>query len=259
MTSRRSPPRRSSGSSLTAKPPSPQALAPAFPRSFLLTSLLTCLLALCPPDAAAARDADPLVATNGGVTVDWQAGTLAATGGAAGDLRMPSVELARPGAERRARAVAEAKLRVALMALPLGGGQTLKAAEIDRALARARAVDTQYQSNGGAVVRLQVRFGDWLDPKAPSAEAKGEGEGGASVATLAVHSMRLAAAPIAKVGGREVRLGAATYRLGPAPADASAFAAKSEHGDRLVLAAGGDLAARLARGVVLIYVQKVVK
>ena len=52
------------------------------------------MLALWPRAAVAARDADPLVATDGGVTVDWQAGTLAATGGAAGDLRMPSVELA---------------------------------------------------------------------------------------------------------------------------------------------------------------------
>ncbi len=253
MTSRRSPPRRSSGSSPTAHPPSPRAL----PRAFLLTCLLS-LLALW-PRGAAARDADPLVATHGGVTVDWQDGTLAATGGAAGDLRMPSVELARPGAERRARAAAEAKLRAALLALPLGGGQTLKGAEIDRALARARATDTQYQSNGGAVVRLQVRFGDWLDPKPPSAEAKGQGEGAAPVATLTVHTMRLAAAPTAKIGGRDVRLGAATYRLGPAPADASALAAKAEHGDRLVLTAGVDLAARLARGVVLIYVQKVAK
>jgi hypothetical protein len=210
-------------------------------------------LALLSPARVSARDADPLTATQGGVTVDWQSGTLVAGGGAAADVRMPSVDLARPGAERRARAVAEAKLRSALAALPLGGGQTLKPAEIDRALARARTVDLQYQSNGGAVVRLQVPFGAWLEFAAPD----GKTASPEPIATLAVHTMRLAAAPPAKIGGRDVRVGAATYRVGQAPAAANAVAAKVDHGDRLVLAADGDLAAKLARGLVVIYVQKV--
>jgi hypothetical protein len=225
-----------------------------------LPAILLALLLASLPVGASARDADPLTATQGGVTVDWQAGTVATGGGAAADLRMPSVDLARPGAERRARAAAEAKLRGALAALPLGGGQTLKPVEIERALGRARVVDTQYQSNGGAVVRLEVPFGAWLEPAKPdgktvSPEVTGQGEG--PIATLAVHSMRLAAAPSAKIGARDVRLGAATYRIGQAPAAANALSAKVDHGDRLVLTADGDLAARLARGVVMIYVQKV--
>ena len=71
--------------------------------------------------------------------------------------------------------------------------------------------------------------------------------------------MRLAAAPAAKIGGRDVRLGAAIYRVGAAPSSANALPAKVEHGDRLVLTADADLAPKLARGLVLIYVQKVVK
>jgi hypothetical protein len=200
---------------------------------------------------AAARD-DSLASTQAGVTIDWMAGTLSATGGAAADLRMPSVDLARPGAERRARGAAEAKLRAALTALPVGGELSFKATDIDRALGRAQVVDTQYQSNGGAVVRLELPFGAWMEGESPHA-------GDAPAATLTVHAMRLAAAPAAKVGGREVRVGAAIYRVGTAPQTANALPAKVERGDRLVFAADADLAGKLARGVVLIYVQKVVK
>ena len=179
--------------------------------------------------------------------MDWRAGTLSASGGAAADLRMPSVDLARPGAERRARAAATAKLRTALGALPAGGGHKLDPDRIDRALNKARATDVQYQSNGGAVIRMEVGFADWLeDPGAPTT-------------ALAVREAHLAAAPRAVVGGREISLGAATYRVGPAPADAGARAARVDHAGRLVIDGGADLAAKLARGVALIYVQKVLR
>ncbi|HVY38146.1 MAG TPA: hypothetical protein VHM31_09425, partial [Polyangia bacterium] len=83
MTSRRSPPRRSSGNSLAR-------LA------------LIALLAAALPRARAAEheSAGDLTSTRDGVTVDWSAGTLSASGGAAADLRMPSVDLSRPGAVR---------------------------------------------------------------------------------------------------------------------------------------------------------------
>src|ERR1700733_4627179 len=101
MTSRQSPPRRSSGS-----------------RAALLVfaSIATAAVATAEPASPSPLSTD-LVETHEGVTVDWRAGTLSAAGGAAADLRMPSVDLARPGAERRARAAATAKLRVALGAL----------------------------------------------------------------------------------------------------------------------------------------------
>jgi hypothetical protein len=198
-------------------------------------------------DGARADDAASLEETRGGVAIDWQAGTLAATGGAAADLRMPSVDLARPGAERRAHDAALGKLRIALASLPLGGGRTLGGAAIDRALGRARTIDTQYQSNGGAVTRLEVRFVDWLEPKEPP------------VVTLTAPAMRLGAAPAATVGGREIVVGAATFHLGTSPAGTSAVAAKVDRAGRLIVAGDGDLAARLAGGVALIYVQKVQK
>ncbi len=111
--------------------------------------------------------ASDLTSTRDGVTIDWTAGTLGASGGAAADLRMPSVDLARPGALRRARATALARLRAALESLPLGSGRKLDAPRVERALGRARTADVQYQSNGGAVVRLEVSFADWLEEGSP--------------------------------------------------------------------------------------------
>jgi len=189
--------------------------------------------------------AGDLKETRDGVTIDWRAGTLAASGGAAADLRMPSVDLARPGAERRARAAALAKLRAGLEALPMGGGRSLDHTLIERALGRARSTDVQYQSNGGAVVRLEVGFADWLeDPGAPTT-------------ALALHEARLDAAPAASVAGREITIGAAVYRTGKPSADAGAHPAHVDHHGRLVIEGSGELAAKLAHGVALIYVQKV--
>jgi hypothetical protein len=207
-----------------------------------LASLAWATLAFAAPPAAS-----DLVETREGVTIDWRAGTLAATGGAAADLRMPSVDLARPGAERRARAEAVGKLRAALAALPAGGGRKLDPDRVDRALGHARATDVQYQSNGGAVVRMEVEFADWLDdPAAPPA-------------VFSVREARLAAAPKAVVGSQEITLGAATYRTGSPPSDAGARAARTDHAGRLVIDGDAALAAKLARGPALIYVQKVLR
>jgi len=233
MTSRRSPPRRSSGNS---------AVLAAW-----LSLAIGAGAALARGDDSVADVGGALHESRGGVAIDWQAGTLGATAGAAADLRMPSVDLARPGAERRAHAAALAKLRSALAALPLGGGRTLDAAGIDRALGRARVVDTQYQSNGGAVVRLEVRFADWIGRSEPAA------------VTLTASAMPLAAAPVARVGGREISLGAATFHLGAAPPGSHAVAARTDHAGRLVIEGGGQLAAKLADAVALIYLQKVQK
>jgi hypothetical protein len=190
---------------------------------------------------------DPLRESRGGVSIDWQSGTLSAAGGAAADLRMPSVDLARPGAERRARGAALAKLQTALGTLPLGGGRNLAASDLDRALGRARTIDTQYQSNGGVVTRLEVRFVDWLPESQPP------------TVTLTAPGMRLAAAPSASVGGREIVVGAATFRLGAAPPGTNAPAARPDRAGRLVLDGDAGLAAKLARGMAVIYVDKVLK
>ncbi len=209
--------------------------------------LLLLSLAVGARAAPSRGDDGPLQETRGGVTIDWQAGTLAATGGAAADLRMPSVDLARPGAERRAHDAALGKLRTALATLPLGGGRNLGAAVIDRALGRARVVDTQYQSNGGAVVRLEIRFVDWLEEKEPP------------TLILSVPAMRLGAAPPATIDGREIAIGAAIFHLGAPPPGSNPLAAHVDRAGRLIIERGAVPAAKLAAGLAVIYVQKVQK
>jgi hypothetical protein len=227
MTSRRSPPRRSSGSSRVA------------------LALIAAVAIGAAAGAARADRGDALKQTLAGAAVDWEAGTIAATGGAAADLRMPSVDLSRPGAQRRAHAAAVAKLRAALATLPLGSGNKLTAAEVDRAVERARDVDVQYQSNGGAIVRVEVRFGDWLET--PSA---------ADGFAVAVQSMRLGAAPTARIGKRDVRVGAAVYRVADGKSAKNVADGKVDKDGRLVLAGDAALPDRLARGQVIIYVGK---
>ena len=89
---------------ITSKPPGDDrvGVAPAQQGRRASRVLLAALaVALASATASgASRDADSLTSTQAGVTVDWMAGTLAAGGGAAANLRMPSVDLARPGAER---------------------------------------------------------------------------------------------------------------------------------------------------------------
>ena len=232
MTSRRSPPRRSSGS-----------------RAARLA--VVALLGLT-AGAALGDDAPSLVERREGVDVDWAAGTLTASGGAAADLRMPSADVARAGSVRRAEAVARERLGRALVELPLGGDRKLAAAAAARALARARTTGTDLQSNGGALVRVTVRFGDWLERPSPDAEPV--------ALTLVVAAMHLGASPLTKVGDAERALGAAVYRLGAPPAGARALPAKLDRAGRLVLdAKRAPPADKLAESTALIYVGKVLK
>jgi hypothetical protein len=206
-----------------------------------------------PPPPAALEE------SRGAVSIDWAEGTLIARAGAAADLRMPSADLARPGSERRARAAAVARLKEALGALPLGGGRTLPADAVERALGRAELVDVEYQSNGGAVVRMRARFGDWLPAPAPTGP------------TLALGEARLAAAPALRVGGQEVASGAARYRIGAPPSGTHAIPVKIDREGRWNARAekvnkgdkgerpDKDLADRLAGAAIVIYVQKVVR
>jgi hypothetical protein len=216
MTSPRSRPRPSSGSRASV------AVAAALALSAWATT------------AGAGGDGHALQEKRAGVAIDWEAGTLSVSAGAAADLRMPSVDLARPGALRRANAAAAAKLRAALVDLPLGDGRKLAGAEVDRAVGRARTTDIQY--------RVELKFGDWLETPSPPV-----------VATLAVPSIRFGASPMAKIGGQEVRVGAAVYRLGT---DKSAVGAQVDKAGRLVVAGDPQLRDKLARGLAVIYVHK---
>ena len=202
--------------------------------------------------AAGAPTPAALEETRGAVSVDWGEGTVTARGGAAADLRMPSADLARPGAERRARAAALARLKQALAELPLGGGRTLTADDVARALGRAQVIDVDYQSNGGAVVRMRVPFGAWLAVEPPAGPSFSVGEA------------HLAAAPGIRIGGKEIVTGAARYRLGAPPAGAHAVAIRIDHDGRWLPRQKGDKAdkdftEKLAGAAIVIYVQKVLK
>src|SRR5450432_2721883 len=231
MTSRRSRPRRSSGSRATS--------------ASALAALVAAALASLADPLAAVPEA--LVAGTGGLSIDWAAGVVTASGGGAADLHLPSAELARPGAVRRAEAVARERLGRALADLPLGGGRRLSAQAVARAVGHARTTGTDYQSNGGALVRVTARFVDWIEP-APAPDAP-------VVATLSVAAMHLQAAPLAKIGEAEHALGAAVYRLGAPPADVKTVPAKIDRAGRLVIEGKhGALAEKLASGATLIYV-----
>jgi hypothetical protein len=222
--------------------------------------------------AASAFAATPpaLDDTRGPVSIDWAEGTVTARGGAAADLRMPSADLARPGAERRARAAATARLKDALAALPLGPGRALSAEAVELALGHAQLVDVEYQSNGGAVVRLRARFGDWLaaEPQPGPALVVSEAH------LYAAPAVRVAAS--GKTGGKkgskeakddeaEIGIGAARYRIGAPPSGTHAINLRIDHEGRWVVhrekgeKAEKDLAEKLAGASIVIYVQKVLR
>jgi hypothetical protein len=126
--------------------------------------------------------------------VDWTVGTLTAQAGSAADMRMPGPSSARPGAERRARAAAEQKLRAALAILR--PDKSFEEKEVGK---RAMVSRTEYQSDGGVVLWLTLRFSDAVAAKP------------ATVA-LRVPTMPFEFAPLIAGAGKEVRAGFATYR-----------------------------------------------
>jgi hypothetical protein len=188
-----------------------------------------------------------LVRPLAGAEVDWSAGTVTASAGAAADMRMPSPDAARPGAERRARAAAIEKLRAALRALPVRGSERLGEKQVDAGLSYASTTRIEYQSNGGVVLWVGVRFDDLLG-KAPSSAT--------GPVVLTVGTVSLGLAPLAVVGGREIVVGRVRYQQGPPPADA--ISVRRDDKGRLVLSKGSEPTLdRLADGPVVIYLQKV--
>jgi hypothetical protein len=201
---------------------------------------------------AVAAEPDPtLVHKMGAAEVDWGAGEIRASAGAAADYRLPSPDIARPGAERRARAAAMTGLRAALHALPLGPGRRLSPADVEAAVARARTTRVDYQSNGGAVVTLSLPFAAVervaADDKPPTR-------------TLAVGAMPLELAPRLVAEGEEASPAWAVYRLGSPPSGPDVVQVRRDREGRLVLPRGERrLLAKLAQEPVLIYVQKILK
>jgi hypothetical protein len=102
----------------------------------------------------------------------------------------------------------------------------------------------EYQSNGGVVLWLQVRFNEL------------GGAARAPVAFLSVAAMPLELAPLAVVGGKEMVVRQVRYRQGPAPADA--IGVRRDDQGRLVLPKSSEaMLDRLADEPVVIYLEKV--
>jgi type IV secretory pathway TrbD component len=226
----------------------------------LLVGGATCGIAVATGHAAA----DPFVVDNGGVTVDWRRGAIAATAGAAADHRMPSADVARIGAERRAQAAARAHIADVLRKLPLGGGRHLDDAAVTRAVGRARSTSVDYQSNGGAFVRLEMSFGDWVDaPRATAPADGGVGAGSdakdAAPISLLLSEGHLAAAPEVVVAGKTAVLGSARYTPAAAlPIGTKPLQVHADKRGRLLLDDGAN-AQSLAGRPAVIYVQKLLR
>jgi len=201
---------------------------------------------------AAPAWADPLVQEAHGVTVDWRHGTVTARGVAAADWRMPSADVARAGAERRARGEGRNHLVEALRGLPLGGGRKLDEAGIERAVERARTQHVEYQSNGGVTLELVVGFGDWEEKGTPAAAE-------APPLALRLGEGSLAAEPRLLIGDSEVVLGPVSYAsAGDLAADVRPVPVRADKKGRLI----GDSKldpAELAHRRAVIYVQKILR
>lgn len=205
--------------------------------------------------AAAPAWADPLVQESHGVVVDWRHGTVTARGVAAADWRMPSADVARAGAERRARSEGRNHLVETLRNLPLGGGRKLDEAGIARAVERARTQHVDYQSNGGVTLELVVGFGDWDEPGATPAATGTAAENPPLALRLGEGS--LAAEPRLLIGEAEVALGPVSYApAGDLAADVRPLTVRADKKGRLVGDAKLD-PAELAHRRAVIYVQKI--
>jgi hypothetical protein len=190
------------------------------------------------PMLAQGKEAAAFRRSVAGADVDWSAGTITAQAGAAADLRMPGPNTARPGAERRARAVAEEKLGEALAVVAHG-----KKIDEKAALKHATVTRTEYQSDGGVVLWLTLRFSD-LVPAKP-----------ASVA-LKVATMPLELSPVIVLSGREAELGFATYRSATAAGGREAVRVERDAKGRLGVPAAAGSVDSLAGAAVVIYLEK---
>jgi hypothetical protein len=251
------------------------------PTARTLRAAAVAVLALVAAAQARAAGRSALLQTVKEAEVDWEAGSVTVHAGAAADLRLPGPDAARPAARRAAEKRAAQQLRLALEALPVGGGHHLPDAAITAALGKARARDVDYESNGGVTLALAVDFADLgtlgdLGEKprkdagpalerAPSA-AKARAVEPASAAgeevpalLLSVPSMPLELAPRLLVAGKERTLGSAVYRLGEAPKARKAHTAKRDKSGRLVVTLPEPEATRAEGGQAIIYVRSVLK
>ncbi len=218
-----------------------------------LLGAVAALLAARTPSVASGAEAGPLLRSVGGVSVDWAEGTIRACAGAAADYRMPSAETARPGAQRRAKAAAVAKIRSALPELAWGPHGMPSAEGIEAALARVREETVDYQSNGGVVLTVVLDFSS-LTVATNAAEKLDD-------LILSVSSAPLQLVPTLISQRAQVKVRHAVYRLGAPPVGTKALPAKWNGDGRLTVAPDfpeASVPGASTGGVrLVIYVQKV--
>jgi hypothetical protein len=150
------------------------------------------------------------------------------------------------------------------------GGQRLGEKEVEAALSHASTTRIEYQSNGGVVLWVGVKFTDLVasdtatpfggfgadnPPHQPPRASRAPVAATESVA-LAVAAMPLELAPLLVSGGKEIVAGPVRYHQGPAPA--GTISLRRDDKGRLLLPNGSESALdRLASGTVVIYLQKV--
>jgi hypothetical protein len=206
----------------------------AKPGFAIATRLLLPVLLLA-PTLAHGKEPTAFKRMVAGAEVDWTAGTITARAGSAADIRMPGPNAARPGAERRARASAEEKLRAAARILAEGKS-------LDEAIKHATVTRIEYQSDGGVVLWLTLRFFDAVPAKP-------------ATVSLKVAAMPFEFSPTIAGSGREARLGFATYR-GAADCQKDAVKVQRDARGRLILPAAAGSVGALAGAAVAICIEK---
>ncbi len=268
-----------------------RAMRAGVQRRAVWATLLLCALAAVPA-AAQSRQSSVLVPIEHGGAIDWTRGLVTAVGAAPGDIRSPSPELARVGAERRARAQAHKRLLAAARALRMedrlvGAWADADAAVAERlaaAVARALDLNMDYGSDGSVVltaglpleaVRLAVHGAVVEDiDDGDDGEDGEDGEVAARVPAAQPTSLIIDARGVldAPVLGVRVVAGAAVYagpvvfhrQAGAAGADARRGArpvrgrARSVEGGRLSVELPSEVvtAANSARALVIVIIGK---
>jgi hypothetical protein len=192
---------------------------------------------------AAPRSQAVIVPVEHGGAIDWTRGLVMATGAAPGDIRAPSPDLARVGAERRARAQAQERLLTTARALRMddrlvgerADGDAAVAARLAEAVARALDLAVDYGSDGSVVLTAGLPLEavrQAVQPDAPrDVDAKVDGAaapGGASAqapTAIIVDARGVLDAPVLGLGlvtGGHEHVGPAVFHGGAAAAAADA-------------------------------------
>ena len=234
---------------------------------------------------AAPRSQAVIVPVEHGGAIDWTRGLVIAMGAAPGDIRAPSPDLARVGAERRARAQAQERLLATARALRMderlvgerADGDAAVAGRLAAAVARALDLAVDYGSDGSVVltaglpleaVRQAVQpdapVDAVVDATAPGPPAKPAAQAPTAIIVDARGVLDAPALGLGLVAGAQEHVGPAVFHGGAAAAAADARrgaraartrATALRDGRLVVDLPGADLAAaNAARALVIVII-----